>query len=394
MIPMNDFEKEDKFSTGVYSRQNLQLVEGSGTKVRDEKGNEYLDLTSGIGVAAVGHANERVAEAVKDQVETLLTCSPAYFYNDVRTELLGKLAEIAPGNLTKSFLCNSGTEAIEASLKFARSNTGKKEIIATMRGFHGRTLGSLSATWKRKYSQPFKPLVPGFTHVPYGDLEKMEESISEDTAAVLLEPIQGEGGIHLPPDDYLAGVRQLCDDTESLLILDEVQTGFGRTGEMFAGQHWSVTPDIMALAKAMGGGVPIGASVIREDMEFSPGLHGSTFGGNPLTARAALATINYIQEENLVELADERGEQFRQGLEEIAEEHGKLIREVRGLGLMLALQLRKKAGPYLDALMERNILALPAGSSVVRFLPPLEISSEEIDKVLGTLREIFAKQND
>ena len=390
---MNTLEKEDKFSTGVYSRQDLQLVEGSGTKIKDQKGREYLDLTSGIGVAAVGHANERVAEAVKDQVEKLLTCSPAYFYNDVRAELLEKLAEISPGNLNRSFLCNSGTEAIEASLKFARSHTGKKEIIATMRGFHGRTLGSLSATWKRKYSQPFKPLVPGFNHVPYGDLEKLEEAISPDTAAVLLEPIQGEGGIHLPPDDYFSEVRRLCDDTDTLLIFDEVQTGFGRTGEMFAGQHWGVTPDIMALAKAMGGGVPIGASVVREDMEFSPGLHGSTFGGNPLTARAALATINYIQEENLVELARERGKQFRQGLEEIAEEHEKLIREVRGLGLMLALQLRKKAGPYLDALMERGILALPAGSSVVRFLPPLEISPEEIELVLQVLGEILSSES-
>lgn len=389
---MNYRDKEDRFSTGVYSRQNLQLVEGSGTTVRDEGGNEYLDLTTGIGVAAVGHSNGVVAEAIKDQAETLLTCSPAYFYNDTRSKLLEKLAEITPGELGRSFLCNSGTEAIEASLKFARSHTGRKEIIATMRGFHGRTLGSLSATWKRKYSKPFKPLVPGFSHVPYGDLEKLEEEISEETAAVLLEPIQGEGGIHLPPEGYLNGVQELCNDVGALLVLDEVQTGFGRTGEMFAGQHWDVTPDVMALAKAMGGGVPIGASVVRKDMEFTPGLHGSTFGGNPLTARAALATIDYIQDENLVDLARERGEYFRGGLEEIAEGNEKLVREVRGLGLMLALQLRKKAGPYLDTLMERGILALPAGSSVLRFLPPLEISTEEIDRVLEVLNEVLVSE--
>ncbi len=386
---MSTYEKEDRFSTGVYSRQNLQLVEGSGATVQDEDGNQYLDLTTGIGVAAVGHSNYKVAEAIKDQAETLLTCSPAYFYNEVRADLMEKLAEITPDGLGRSFLCNSGTEAIEASLKFARAHTEREEIIATMRGFHGRTLGSLSATWKRKYSQPFKPLVPGFSHVPYGDLEKLEEEISEETAAVLLEPIQGEGGIHLPPEGYLTGVRELCDEVGALLVLDEVQTGFGRTGEMFAGEHWGVIPDIMAVAKAMGGGAPIGASVVREDMEFSPGLHGSTFGGNPLTARAALATINYIQDENLVDLARERGEYFKKGLEEIAEENEKLVREVRGLGLMLALQLRKKAGPYLDALMEKGILALPAGSSVLRFLPPLEISTEEIDRVLGVLNEVL-----
>ena len=389
MRKMDVFEKEDRFSTGVYSRQDLQLVRGSGTKVYDEEGNEYLDLTTGIGVAAVGHANEKVAEAVKDQSEKLMTCSPAYFYNEVRAELLEKLAEITPEGLNQSFLCNSGTEAIEASLKFARHHTGKKEIIATMRGFHGRTLGSLSATWKRKYSQPFKPLVPGFSHVPYGDLDQLEEEISDETAAVLLEPIQGEGGIHTPPEGYLTGVREICDQYGVLLVLDEVQTGFGRTGEMFAGDHWGIKPDVMALAKAMGGGAPIGASVVSENMEFSSGLHGSTFGGNPLTAAGALAAINYIQEENLVELARERGGQFKEGLEEIAEEHGKVIREVRGLGLMLALQLRKKAGPYLDALMEKGILALPAGSSVLRFLPPLEISPEEIERVIKTLDQVL-----
>lgn len=387
---MNEFEREDRFSAGVYSRQKLQLVEGSNATVRDREGNEYLDLTTGIGVAAVGHANEQVAEAVKDQVDKILTCSPAYFYNDVRTELLEKLAEITPGRLSKSFLCNSGTEAIEASLKFARAHTGREEIIATMRGFHGRTLGSLSATWKRKYTQPFEPLIPGFNHVPYGDLDKLSENISQDTAAVLLEPIQGEGGIHPPPENYLAGVRQICDEVGALLIFDEVQTGFGRTGEMFASQHWDVAPDIMAVAKAMGGGVPVGASIVSEDMEFSTGLHGSTFGGNPLSARAALATIDYIEKNDLVDLARDRGETLKQGLEEIASENEKLIREVRGLGLMLALQLRKKSGPYLDKLLEKNILALPAGSSVIRFLPPLEISPEEIDRVLESLREVFA----
>lgn len=382
------FDKEDRYSSGVYSRQDVQIVKGSGTSVWDEEGNEYLDLATGIGVAAVGNANEVVAEAICEQAKGLVTCPPSYFYNDVRADLMEKLAEITPGDLEKSFLCNSGTEAIEASIKFARVFTGRKEVIGAMRGFHGRTLGSLSATWKRKYSKPFKPLVPGFSHVPYGDLEKLGEAVSEETAAVLLEPIQGEGGIYLPDDGYFQGARELCDEHGAILVFDEVQTGFGRTGRMFACEHWGVAPDIMALAKAMGGGFPIGASVFRGDMEFKTGLHGSTFGGNPLAAAASLAAIEYIEDNDLVKNAGEVGAYFMEGLEELNEEK-KLIREIRGKGLMLAVQLRKKSGVYLDELMEHGILALPAGSTVVRFLPPLELMTEEVDRVLEVLREIL-----
>lgn len=381
-------QKEDRYSTGVYSPQKLQLTRGSGTKLYDKEGNEYLDLATGIGVAAVGHSNQKVAEAISKQAYQLLTCPPSYFYNQIRADLMEKLSEISPPGLGKSFLCNSGTEAIEASVKFARAFTDRKEIIATMRGFHGRTLGSLSATWKRKYSKPFKPLVPGFSHVPYGDLAKLDEAISDSTAAVLLEPIQGEGGVYLPPEGYFDGVRELCDQNGALLIFDEVQTGFGRTGKMFASEHWGVIPDIMALAKAMGGGMPIGASVIREDMEFSTGLHGSTFGGNPLAAGAALATIEYIQANGLVKLAGKRGKYFIHRLRKLMCKY-KLIKEIRGKGLMLAVQLRKRSGVYLDRLLEHNILALPAGSTVIRFLPPLEISESEIDRAIEVLDEIF-----
>jgi len=389
VVNMDEYiQKEDRYSTGVYSPQNIQLTRGSGTNLYDNEGNKYLDLATGIGVAAVGHSNQKVAEAISKQAHQLLTCPPSYFYNQVRADLMEKLSEISPPGLGKSFLCNSGTEAIEASIKFARVFTDRKEIIATMRGFHGRTLGSLSATWKRKYSKPFRPLVPGFSHVPYGDLIKLDKAISESTAAVLLEPIQGEGGIYLPPEGYFEGVRELCDQNGALLIFDEVQTGFGRTGKMFASEHWSVIPDIMALAKAMGGGMPIGASLIREDMEFSTGLHGSTFGGNPLAASAALATIEYIQANGLVKLAAKRGNYFLHRLRELMSKH-KLIKEIRGKGLMLAVQLRKRSGVYLDRLLEHNILALPAGSTVIRFLPPLEISESEIDEVIEVLDEIF-----
>lgn len=387
---MELFQREDEFSSGVYSRQQVGLVRGKGVRVWDEEGNSYLDCAGGIGVANVGHANEEVARAICEQAGTLSVCPTAYFYNEKRAKLVQKLARIAPGGLKRSFLCNSGTEAIEASIKFARACREKGEIVAAMRAFHGRTLGSLSATWNKKYRKPFRPLAGGFTHVPYGDSEKLEEAVTADTAAVLLEPIQGEGGVYPAPDGYLAEARQICDRTGALLILDEVQTGFGRTGEMFACQHWGVTPDLMAVAKAMGGGFPIGAALMREDIRPDKGTHGSTFGGNPLAASAALATINYIEDNELVDLARKRGNYFKEGLQGLGEKYPKKVRAVRGLGLMLALQLRGRSASYLNGLMEKGILALPAGSTVVRFLPPLEISENDVEEVVRSMDELLA----
>jgi acetylornithine/LysW-gamma-L-lysine aminotransferase len=384
---------EDQHSAGVYSKRPVVLVRGQGTRVWDADGKAYIDCATGIGVAAVGHANPCVAQAIAEQAQTLITCADAHFYNDKRAQLLHKLMEIAPGkHLRRVFLCNSGTEAVEAAIKFARGFAKRPGIIAAMRSFHGRTLGALSATWKEKYRKPFGPLIPGFSHVPFGDLQKLEEALNDETAAVLLEPVQGEGGVYPPPAGYLEAVRELCTRKGVLLILDEVQTGFGRTGRMFACEHVSVEPDILCLAKAMGGGMPIGATLLREDISLGKGLHGSTFGGNPLVCAAALATIEYIQQNRLPERAAERGAYFLSRLKEL--ESCENVREARGLGLMLALQLRVKSGPYLLKLMERGILALPAGNTVIRFLPPLEITADEVDQVVAALNAVLRERLD
>jgi len=383
-------EIEERYTTGVYTKKPVEIVRGKGSRVWDSQGKEYIDCATGIGVAAVGHANEYVAKAIAEQAHTLMTCPDAHYYNDKRAKLLEKLSEIAPGPLTKSFLCNSGTEAVEAAIKFARGFTGKTGIIAAMRSFHGRTLGALSATWKEKYRKPFEPLVPGFKFVPYGNLAKLEGGISEDTAAVILEPIQGEGGVFLPPPHYFKEVRALCDRRGVLLIIDEIQTGFGRTGKMFACEHFSIEPDIMCVAKAMGGGFPVGAAIMREEIKLNKGLHGSTFGGNPLACAAALATIEYIQKHDLPKKAAENGAYFLQRLKEF--EGRENVRETRGLGLMLALQLKAKSGPYLLKLIEKGILALPAGNTVIRFLPPLEITKAEIDQVIVALDAVLREK--
>ncbi|MDW8141680.1 MAG: aminotransferase class III-fold pyridoxal phosphate-dependent enzyme, partial [Candidatus Bipolaricaulota bacterium] len=294
---------------------------------------------------------------------------------------------IAPKNLKRVFLCNTGTEALEGAIKFARGFTKKPGIIAMMRGFHGRTLGALSATWNPKYREPFEPLVPKFSFVPFGDIAKLESAITDETAAVLLEPVQGEGGVHVATAEYLQAVRRLCSQKNILLILDEIQTGFGRTGRLFACEHAQIEPDILCLSKSMGGGVPIGAVLLREDITLEKAEHGSTFGGNPLACAAARATIEYIVERDLVRQARENGAYFLARLREL-EGFGP-VREARGLGLMLGLELKEKSAPYLAKLIEHGILALQAGPTVMRFLPPLEISRAEIDHVIETLQKIF-----
>ncbi|MCS6936858.1 MAG: acetylornithine/succinylornithine family transaminase [Candidatus Bipolaricaulota bacterium] len=380
-------EIEDRHASGVYSKKPIVLVRGRGTRVWDIEGREYLDCATGMGVALVGHANEHVVRAITEQAQRLLTCPDGHFYNDARAALIEKLFEIAPKNLKRVFLCNTGTEAIEGAIKFARGFTKKPGIIAMMRGFHGRTLGALSATWNPKYREPFEPLVPQFSFVPFGDIEKLESAITDETAAVLLEPVQGEGGVHVATVEYLQAVRRLCSQKNILLILDEIQTGFGRTGRLFACEHAQIEPDILCLSKSMGGGVPIGAVLLREDIKLEKAEHGSTFGGNPLACAAARATIEYILERDLVRQAREHGAYFLSRLKEL-EGFGP-VRQARGLGLMLGLELKEKSAPYLTKLIEHGILALQAGPTVMRFLPPLEISRAEIDHVIETLQKIF-----
>ncbi|GIX47010.1 MAG: acetylornithine aminotransferase [Candidatus Tectimicrobiota bacterium] len=377
---------EDRYSTGVYHKRGVTIVRGAGTRLWDEHGKEYLDCAAGMGVASVGHAHPAVAEAIAAQARTLITC-PEIFYNDTRARLLARLAAVTPPGLERIFLCNSGTEAVEGAIKFARLSTGKPGIIAAMRGFHGRTLGALAATWDPQYRDHFRPLPEGFRHVPYDRLDALEAAIDDDTAAVLLEVVQGEGGVRPASPAYLQGVQALCQQRGVLLILDEVQTGFGRTGKFFACEHYGVVPDLLTMAKAMAGGVPMGAIALGPRVRApQKGTHSSTFGGNPLACAAALAVLDLMEQQRLPERAAEVGAYFLARLQALASPK---IREVRGLGLMLGVELREKVAPYIRALMERGVLVLAAGPTVLRFLPPLIITREEVDTVVACLAEVL-----
>lgn len=379
---------EDSHDSGLYPKQALVLVRGKGARVWDADGREYIDCVAGHGVANVGHANPAVIQAIASQAQQLAVC-PNGFYHDQRAILLAELARIAPPGLERAFLCNSGTEAAEAALKFARISTGRTKVIAAMRGFHGRTFGALSATWRQEYRQPFEPLVPGFEFVPYNRLERMEQALDRQTAAVILEVVQGEGGVIPGDGDYLRGVQALCREQGALFIVDEVQTGFGRTGRMFASEHHGLQPDLMCMAKAIAGGLPMGAVLLGPRVGALPKKsHGTTFGGNPLACAAALATIQFIEAEGLVQRAGELGARLLVGLEAIS---APPIRQVRGLGLMVAIELKGHAAPYLAALAERGVLALSAGANVMRFLPPLVIDAADVDTVIGQVAAVLGE---
>ncbi len=379
-------ELETQYSTGIYAKRELTVVRGEGARLWDEDGKVYIDCIGGMGVASVGHANPKVAKAIAEQAQTLITCHEL-LYNDRRAQLLEKLAQITPPGLDRFFLCNSGTEAIEGAIKFARMSTGKSGIVATMRGYHGRTMGSLSATWAPKSEEHFGPLPGGFQHVAYNKLDALEETVDENTAAILLEVVQGEGGVRPASAEYLQGVQQLCRERDMLLIVDEVQTGFGRTGAFFASEHYGLEPDIMTMAKAIAGGVPMGALAIGPRVQtIHRGTHSSTFGGNPLACAAACAVIDVMQEERLPERAAEVGAYFKDKLEAI---DSKKVREVRGLGLLLGVDLKTKVGPMLRELMQRGVLVAAAGTTVLRFLPPLVITTEEVDTVVEQVADVL-----
>jgi len=377
---------ENRHGSGLYTKQPLVLVRGEGARLWDADGGEYIDCVGGHGVANVGHANPVVIKALTEQAQRLTIC-PNGFYNDQRAQLLAELTRIAPPGLERAFLCNSGAEAVEAALKFARISTGRTKVVAAMRGFHGRTFGALSATWRKQYRQPFEPLVPGFVFVPYNRLERMQQAVDEETAAVILEVVQGEGGVIPGDSEYLRGVQALCHKRGALFIVDEVQTGFGRTGRMFASQHHDLRPDLMCVAKSIAGGLPMGAVLIGPRVGDLPKkVHGSTFGGNPLACAAALATIHYIEAEELPQRAAELGARLIDGLRAIP---SPLVREVRGLGLMVGVELKGKVAPYLAALAERGVLALSAGATVMRFLPPLVIRAEDVDTVVEQVVKVL-----
>ena len=307
---------EHEYGLVLAPKRDLVAVRGKGALLYDEAGQEYIDCAAGIGVASLGHAHPAVVEAIQQQAASLITC-PHILYNDVRSKMLKKLVEVTPANLVRAYLCNSGAEAVEAALKFARLHTGRPNFVTAMRGFHGRTMGAVSATFTKKYREAFEPLVPGFSYVPLNKIDRLDAAIDDQTAAVMLELIQGEGGVNLIQADYIAAARDLCTERGTLLIIDEIQTGFCRTGKFFACEHFDLQPDMMTLAKAMGGGVPIGATMLRAGIQVELGLHGSTFGGNPLACAAALAVLRVLLEGGELEKSRSVGSHLAKGLQEL-----------------------------------------------------------------------------
>lgn len=376
----------------TYSKRPVVIVKGQGATLWDINGQEYLDCMGAYGVCIVGHCHPRVVEAIQQQASRLLACHSS-LYNDARSAFLQKITAITPPALNKVFLANSGTETVEAAIKLARKHTGRTEILAFMGGYHGKTYGSLSATWNKRYRTPFEPLVPGFTHVPYGRLNRVKNAVTEATAAVLVEPIQGEGGIKVPPLEFLGELRALCDATGALLICDEVQTGFGRTGRLFASEHFNVVPDVLCLAKAIGGGVPIGAMVAKGTVmaSLTVGDHSSTFGGNPLTCAAAAAAVDVVVEERLPERAARLGSYFTARLQELQEKYT-VVREVRGMGLMIGMEFRFDVYNLILGALKHGVLVLDAGRNVLRFLPPLVISREQLDRVIEVLDVVIGEE--
>ena len=380
---MSILSTEQRYAFEVFPKRNLAIVRGDGATLYDESGRAYIDCVAGVGVASVGHANPHVARAIGEQARTLITC-PGIFYNDVRARLLEKLVSITPSRVSRAFLCNSGTEANEAAIKLALHATGRRSFVCAMRGFHGRTMGALSAT--HKHRDAYEPLLDGFGFVPFNNIDKLRAAVSGATAAVIVEIVQGEGGVRLGDAAFFAAAREVCDAHGALLIVDEVQTGFCRTGRFFASEHHGVQPDILCLAKAMAGGVPMGAVLVSDAVPAEIGMHGSTFGGNPLACAASLATIEVMERDGLAEQARAKGARFATAF---AQRRSSKVRDFRQIGLMIGIELKERARPHIEALMARGVLSLPAGPTVIRLLPPLVIEDEALDEVASRLHEVL-----
>jgi len=378
--------REKKAELSCYGKRPFVAERGEGAYLYDKEGKKYLDCVMGHGVGNLGHCHPKVVQAIEQQARTLISC-PEVFPLEIRAQFEELLLSIAPGeNLKKGkvFLCNSGTEAVEAAIKLARSATKKKGFICAMNAFHGRSTGAVSLTFNPKYREPFEPLIGPIKRVRYGDAALIEAAIDDSIAAVVLEPVQGEGGVRPAPDGYLQAVREICDRKGVLLIIDEIQTGFGRTGKMFACEHWSVSPDILCVAKSIAGGLPCGAMLAREGLDFAPMQHGTTFGGNPMVCAAGMAAISAIKDERMCENATEIGNYLVAKLKAF-ETSKKLVREVRGKGLMLAIELKQPSKEYLLKLISNGVLALPAGDMVLRFLPPLTLTKAQADELINAL---------
>ena len=385
---------EDSYLGNMYQRFPVTIERGEGVKLYDINGREYLDCMGGYGVALVGHRNPRVVAALKAQLDKIITVHTS-LYNKTREEFLESLMKIAPKGLTQVHMGNSGTEAVEAAIKFARKFTGKSGMIAMNGSYHGKSLGSLSVTFNPKYRKAFMPLVEKVAFSPFGDIASLREKIDSDTAFVIMEPIQGESGINVSPPGFLQDVRKLCDERGILLIFDEIQAGLGRTGKMWACDHWNTTPDIICLAKGIAGGVPMSATLTRPDIlaAMSKGEHSSTFGGNPLSCAAGIATIQALTQDGLVDNAAKVGKFFMEGLEKLKEKHS-IIREVRGKGMMIGVEMKFEVKDILMDGIQEGVLLLYSGRNILRFLPPLVMTEVEITKVLEILDKLFTKESE
>lgn len=383
---------EDLYVGNIYQRFPINISKGKGATVWDTSGREYIDCMGGYGVALVGHCNDRVVQAIKDQVENLITCHMS-IYNDTRLKFLQKISEISPKELSKFFFSNSGAESVEAAIKFSRKYTGKSGIISMNGGYHGKTFGALSVTFNEKYRKSFQPLLEGVKFVPPHTPSVIEQVLDEGIGTVIVEPIQGETGIIVPEDGILQEIREICDRNNLVLIFDEIQTGLGRTGKMWAGQNWKTTPDIMCLAKGIAGGLPMGLTLCKPEIldSIKIGEHSSTFAGNPLACSAGIATIDSIVEDKLVENALHIGSLFKNGLLELQKKH-KIIRDVRGLGLMLAAELRFDVRDVLMDGIKEGLLMLYSGRNIIRLLPPLVLDEVKVLKTLEIMDNILTKE--
>lgn len=377
---------EKNFEVPLYPKRGIALARANGIYVFDNNGKQYIDCMTNIGVNILGYGNTNIISAITKQLELLPSCHQS-FYSEQRAAFLNEITSILPDNHSRIIFTNSGAESIEAALKLARAATGKKKFIATINSYHGRTLGALSATGQEKYRLPFMPLLPEFTHVPFNDISAMSMAMPNDTAAVIIEPIQGEGGIILPDKKYLSHLKTLCKEKNILLIFDEIQTAI-RTGSWLVSEQLDVTPDIICLSKSLSYGLPLGLVATTEIISNSmpKGGHGSTFAGNPVTCVAATQVIQYIKKEKLLENAKVTGEYFLHKLKQIKHP---LIKDVRGLGLMIGIELSEYVTPYVKKMQDYGLLTIPTAHNIIRFLPPITFNKRNVDEVVKIVKEVF-----
>jgi LysW-gamma-L-lysine/LysW-L-ornithine aminotransferase len=386
---MND---EDRYLATLYQRFPVNIAKGKGTRVWDSAGKEYIDCMGGYGVALVGHCNDRVVSALKRQAEILITAHMST-YNDTRLRFMEKITSVAPPTLSKIFFGNSGAESVEAALKFARKYSGRHGVIAMNGAYHGKTFGALSVTYSEKYRKPFMPLLDGVKFVPYNDPSMLEQAIDDTIGSVIIEPIQGETGIIVPPDDLLPKIREICSSRKLVLIFDEIQSGLGRTGKMWAGQNWNTTPDIMCLAKGIAGGIPMGLVLAKQEImdAMKLGEHSSTFGGSPIACAAGTATMEALIDDKLIENAAKMGVHFKEGLNRLKEKH-KIIRQVRGIGMMLGVELRFDVKDILFDGIRNGLLLLYSGRNILRLLPPLVMDETTVSRSVDIIDIILTNE--